>query len=129
MLYIKINLDYYKVFIYNNIMTTRISNTVLELINDKLDQYKEILDENIILYKQLKDNINNNPNCINMELVSRLDDIQEDIVTMGVNCRLVLNSIINQSALTMSDREADRTIRNNQIKQLLPVLFLLSQMN
>jgi hypothetical protein len=110
-------------------MTTRISNTVLELINDKLDQYKEILDENIILYKQLKDNINNNPNCINMELVSRLDDIQEDIVTMGVNCRLVLNSIINQSALTMSDREADRTIRNNQIKQLLPVLFLLSQMN
>ena len=129
MLYIKINLDYYKVFIYNNLMTTRISNTVLELINDKLDQYKEILDENIILYKQLKDNINNNPNCINMELVSRLDDIQEDIVTMGVNCRLVLNSIINQSALTMSDREADRTIRNNQIKQLLPVLFLLSQMN
>lgn len=129
MLYIKINLDYYKVFIYNNLMTTRISNTVLELINDKLDQYKEILDENVILYKQLKDNINNNPNCINMELVSRLDDIQEDIVTMGVNCRLVLNSIINQSALTMSDREADRTIRNNQIKQLLPVLFLLSQMN
>ena len=129
MLYIKINLDYYKVFIYNNIMTTRISNTVLELINDKLDQYKEILDENVILYKQLKDNINNNPNCINMELVSRLDDIQEDIVTMGVNCRLVLNSIISQSALTMSDREADRTIRNNQIKQLLPVLFLLSQMN
>ena len=129
MLYIKINLDYYKVFIYNNLMTTRISNTVLELINDKLDQYKEILDENVILYKQLKDNINNNPNCINMELVSRLDDIQEDIVTMGVNCRLVLNSIISQSALTMSDREADRTIRNNQIKQLLPVLFLLSQMN
>jgi predicted metallo-beta-lactamase superfamily hydrolase len=110
-------------------MTTRISNTVLELVNDKLDQYKEILDENVILYKHLKDNINNNPNCINMELVSRLDDIQEDIVTMGVNCRLVLNSIINQSALTMSDREADRTIRNNQIKQLLPVLFLLSQMN
>lgn len=109
-------------------MASRISNTVLDLINDKLDQYKEILDENTVLYNQLKDSINSNSNCINMELVSRLDDILEDIVTMGVNCKLVLNSIITQNTLTISDRETDRTIRNNQIRQLLPILFLLSQM-
>lgn len=109
-------------------MASRISNTVVELINDKLEQYKEILNENTLLYNQLKDSINQSPNCINMELVSRIDDILEDIVTMGVNCKLVLNSIITQSTLTISDREADRTIRNNQIRQLLPILFLLSQM-
>lgn len=109
-------------------MASRISNTVLELVNDKLDQYKDILEENTILYSQLKDSINQNPACINMELVSRIDDILEDIVTMGVNCKLVLNSIVTQSTLTISDRETDRTIRNNQIRQLLPILFLMSQL-
>jgi hypothetical protein len=109
-------------------MASRISNTVLELINDKLEQYKELLAENTLLYNQLKDTINTNPNCINMELVSRIDDILEDIVTMGVNCRLVLNSIVNNTTLSISERETDRTIRNNQIQQMLPILFLLSQM-
>jgi hypothetical protein len=109
-------------------MASRISNTVLELINDKLEEYKEILEENILLYDQLKDSINGTPQCINMELVSRLDDILEDIVTMGVNCKLVLSSIMTQSTLTISDRETDRTIRNNQIRQLLPILFLMSQL-
>jgi hypothetical protein len=109
-------------------MASRISNTVLELINDKLEEYKEILEENTLLYDQLKDSINGTPQCINMELVSRLDDILEDIVTMGVNCKLVLSSIMTQSTLTISDRETDRTIRNNQIRQLLPILFLMSQL-
>ena len=109
-------------------MASRISNTVLELVNDKLDQYKEILDENAQLYNQMKEEINSNPNCINMELVSRLDDILEDIVTMGVNCKLVINSIRTQSTLTISDRETDRSIRHNQLRQLLPLLFLLSQL-
>jgi hypothetical protein len=108
-------------------MASRISNTVLELINDKLEQYKDILTENTQLYDQLKDSINNNPNSINMELVSRIDDILEDIVTMGVNCRLVLNSIVNNTTLSISDRENQRSIRNQQIQQLLPILFLLSQ--
>ena len=109
-------------------MTSSISNTVLELINDKLEEYKEILNENTLLYNQLKECITSSPQCINMELVSRLDDILEDIVTMGVNCKLVLNSIMTQSTLTISDRETDRTIRNNQIRQLLPILFLMSQL-
>jgi hypothetical protein len=109
-------------------MSSRISNTVLELINEKLEEYKEILEENTLLYDRLKDSINGTPQCINMELVSRLDDILEDIVTMGVNCKLVLNSIMTQSTLTISDRETDRTIRNNQIRQLLPILFLMSQL-
>ena len=109
-------------------MASSISNTVLELINDKLEEYKEILEENTLLYDRLKNSINGNPQCINMELVSRLDDILEDIVTMGVNCKLVLNSIMTQSTLTISDRETDRTIRNNQIRQLLPILFLMSQL-
>jgi hypothetical protein len=109
-------------------MASRISNTVSELINDKLEQYKEILNENTLLYNQMKDIINSNPNSINMELVSRIDDILEDIVTMGVNCKLVLNSIINDTGMTLSDRESDRTIRNNQLRQLLPILFLMSQL-
>jgi hypothetical protein len=109
-------------------MTSSISNTVLEVINDKLEEYKEILNENTLLYNQLKECITSSPQCINMELVSRLDDILEDIVTMGVNCRLVLNNIRNNTTLTISERETDRSIRNNQIQQLLPLLFLLSQM-
>jgi hypothetical protein len=108
-------------------MASRISNTVLELINDKLEQYKDILTENTNLYDQLKNSINSNPNSINMELVSRIDDILEDIVTMGVNCRLVINSITNNTTLSISDRENQRSIRNQQIQQLLPILFLLSQ--
>jgi hypothetical protein len=108
-------------------MASRISNTVLELINDKLEEYKEILNENTLLYNQLKDSINNTPNCINMELVSRIDDILEDIVTMGVNCKLVINSIISNTTLTISDREVDRNNRYRQLRDLLPILFLLSQ--
>jgi hypothetical protein len=36
--------------------------------------------------------------------------------------------MMTQSTLTISDRETDRTIRNNQIRQLLPILFLMSQL-
>jgi hypothetical protein len=107
-------------------MASRISNSVSELINDKLEQYKELLDENNILYNQLRDAIRTNPQCINMELISRVDDVLEDVVNMGVNCKLILNSIRNNTILNMSDREEDRIIRNNQLKQLLPILFLLS---
>jgi len=109
-------------------MNSSISNTVLELINDKLEEYKDILNENTLLYNQLKECINTNPQCINMELVSRLDDIIEDIVTMGVNCKLILNSIRSNSALTISDREQDRTIRYNKLRELLPILFFMSQL-
>ena len=109
-------------------MTSSISNTVLEVINDKLEEYKEILNENTLLYNQLKECITTSPQCINMELVSRLDDILEDIVTMGINCKLILNSIGSNSALTISDREQDRTIRYNKLRELLPILFFMSQL-
>jgi hypothetical protein len=107
-------------------MTSRISNTVSELINDKLEQYKQLLDENNILYSNLQEAIINNPQCINMELISKVDDVLEDVANIGVNCKLILNSIRNNTVLNMSDREEDRTIRHNQLKQLLPLLFLLS---
>jgi hypothetical protein len=45
-------------------MASRISNTVLELINDKLEEYKEILNENTLLYNQLKECITSSPQCI-----------------------------------------------------------------
>jgi hypothetical protein len=107
-------------------MTSRISNTVSELINDKLEQYKELLDENNILYSNLQEAIRNNPQCINMELISKVDDVLEDVASIGVNCKIILNSIRNNTLLNMSDREEDRIIRNNKLKQLLPLLFLLS---
>lgn len=107
-------------------MTSRISNTVSELINDKLEQYKEILDTNNMLYTSLQEAIRTNPQCINMELISKVDDVLEDVVNMGINCKLILNSIRDNTLLNMSDRENDRIIRNNQLKQLLPLLFLIS---
>lgn len=107
-------------------MASRISNTVSELINDKLEQYKQLLDENNILYSNLQESILNNPQCINMELISKVDDVLEDVANIGVNCKLILNSIRNNTILNMSDREEDRITRHNKLKQLLPLLFLLS---
>jgi hypothetical protein len=107
-------------------MSNRISNTITELINDKLEQYRQLLDENNMLYNQLVETMNNTPQSINMELISRVDDVLEDIANMGVNCKLILSSIRNNTSLNMSEREEDRTFRYNQIRQLLPLLFLFS---
>ena len=68
---------------------------------------------------------------IDQQLISRIDDILEDVVTINVTSKLILESINQHTQLSMSTRETDRLNRNMDwdrlIKEnnLLPFMFLI----
>ena len=106
-------------------------NEIKKLLMDKLDSYKDILVENTDLYfklvKLIDGKIKNNQLEINMGLVSKLDDIIEDIATMNFNMKILKQLIINNSTIAVSDRESNREERTNLLRNSnnLPLLFLM----
>jgi hypothetical protein len=131
----KNKLKYYKGQLYNILMarTNRITDQLYGILNDKLDNYRETMEENILLYNSLLETIKNktdtNTITITSELISRIDDVLEDIVTTNVNCKIIIQTLNNNVQLTSSNREVDRLERYRQLQQFIPFLFLLSQLN
>jgi len=103
----------------------RISDKIYEILYDKLDSYKETLDENKELFNTLSDLVNDKSHNINIELISKVDDVLEDIVTTNVNLKIIIEAMKKDVSLTISQRESDRTLRHQYIKTLLPLMLLL----
>lgn len=103
----------------------RISDRIYEMLYNKLDNYKETMDENKELFNTLTELVNNKSHTINTELISKVDDVLEDIVTTNVNLKIIIAAMKQDITLSISQRETDRNIRYEYIKTLLPLMLLL----
>ncbi len=108
-----------------------ISEQLRKVLLEKLNDYKETIVENSDLYfklvKLIESKTSNNQLEINSALISRLDDITEDLVTANFNMKLMKHCINNNLTISLSERENEREqrIRNIRRNNLLPMLFLL----
>ncbi len=108
-----------------------LSQRIRQLLDEKINNYKDIVVENTDLYfklsKLIKTKTENGSLEISMALLSRLDDIIEDIVTSNIEMKSLQYAINNNLQITMSVREDERNQRNQSIQRnnLLPLLFLL----
>lgn len=97
---------------------------VLFKILERLQMYRDVMVENNDLLDELMVRL---PGCrrrIDMALLSRLDDIMEDIVTLNADTKNVLNGLgLAPNNLTLSERDPQRNAFNRQIKAFLPLLF------
>lgn len=102
---------------------TDLTSQMYELFNQKLENQLETMDENKILYQKLLDTVYqqsvDNILSINHPLITRIDDILDDMVRMNVNMKLVLHSLERDTPLTTSTREPERTLGNERIDQYL----------
>lgn len=102
---------------------TDLTSQMYELFNQKLENQLETMDENKILYQKLLDTVYqqsaDNILSINHPLITRIDDILDDMVRMNVNMKLVLHSLERDTPLTTSNREPERTLHNERIDQYL----------
>ncbi len=113
---------------------TTISEEVRKTLLDKLEGYKDIIVENADLYFKLvklieKKTIPGQSNNleINTALISKLDDITEDLVTANFNMKVLKYFINNNLPIHMSERESERNERLQNIRQnnTLPLMFLM----
>lgn len=113
---------------------TTISEEVRKTLIDKLEGYKDIIVENADLYFKLvklieKKTISGQSNNleINTALISKLDDITEDLVTANFNMKVLKYFINNNLPIHMSERESERSERLQNIRQnnTLPLMFLM----
>jgi len=102
---------------------TDLTSQMYELFNQKLENQLETMDENKILYQRLLDTVYqqsaDNILSINHPLITRIDDILDDMVRMNVTMKLVLHSLERNTPLTTSSREPERTLHNEQIDQYI----------
>jgi Zn-dependent oligopeptidase len=103
----------------------RMCDKIYEMLYNKLDSYKETIDENNELFNTLTELVNDKTHSINTELISKVDDVLEDIVTTNVNLKIIIGAMKQDITLSISQREADRNIRYQYIKRLLPLMLLL----
>ena len=95
------------------------------MLYNKLDSYKETIDENKELFNTLSDLVNDKSHNINTELISKVDDVLEDIVTANVTLKIIIQAMKQDITLSISQRERDRNIRQEYIKKLIPLMLLL----
>ena len=113
----------------NNIES--ISEQLRKALIEKLDNYKDSIVENADLYFKLVQLIETktrtNSLDITRALISKLDDITEDLVTANFNMKLLRYCINNNIEISISDRETEREQRNQNIRNnnTLPLLFLM----
>jgi hypothetical protein len=102
---------------------TDLTSQMYELFNQKLENQLETMDENKILYQRLLDTVyqqsSDNILSINHPLITRIDDILDDMVRMNVTMKLVLHSLERNTPLTTSTREPERTLHNERIDQYI----------
>lgn len=72
---------------------------------------------------------------VSNQLISRVDDILEDVVKTNVTCKLIIQSIQQETPISLSSRDSERIERTTQWNQfirennLIPLLFLLYTQN
>ena len=104
---------------------SRMSDKIYEMLSNKLDSYNETIDENKELFNTLSDLVNDKSHNINTELISKIDDVLEDIVTTNVTLKIIIQAMKKDITLSISQREADRNSRHEYIKSLIPLMLLL----
>ena len=112
-----------------------LTSQIYDLLISKIEDYQDTVEENKKLFDRLLQTIKTKSQDrsleVNKELVSRIEDVLEDSVTMNVTTKLILESVAQQTNLTLSTRESERTVRHREwdrvIREnnLLPVMFLL----
>ena len=116
--------------------TTTISEELRKTLLDKLNNYKDIIVENADLYFKLVTLLEKKTNPIinpintldiNRALISKLDDITEDLVTANFNMKVLKYYINHNLPIPTSERESERDERTQNIRRnnLLPALFLM----
>ena len=118
---------------------TDLTQQIYNLLIDKIEDYKDTIEENKLLFDQLLELVKNKSSDHSLEvsnqLISRVDDILEDIVNTNVTCKLIIQTIHQQTPITLSSRDSERTERITQWNQfirennLIPLLFLLYTQN
>ena len=102
---------------------TDLTSQLYDLFNQKIENQLETMDENKILYQRLLDTVYQQSNdgtlIVNHPLITRIDDILDDMVRMNVTMKLVLHSLERNTPLTLSTREPERTLYNERIDQYL----------
>ncbi len=90
---------------------------------ERLEMYQDMMVENKALFDQLLVQMSADTIDLDIDraLLSRLDDITEDIVTLNVDIKNVLPA--SSLSLSLSPREPERNAFYRQLKTFLPMLF------
>jgi hypothetical protein len=114
---------------------TDLTQTIYDLLINKIEDYKDTVEENSVLFNELLELVKNKSSNrsleVTNELISRVDDVLEDAVNTNVTCKLIIQSLKHTTPITLSTRDSERTERNahwNRIireNNLIPLLYLL----
>jgi hypothetical protein len=94
---------------------------IKSILLERLETYREMMVENKDLLDQLI--AHTNTATIDMALLSRLDDIMEDIATLNTDTKSLLHGLSSLEGLTLSVREPERIAFRHRLKMILPWLF------
>ena len=114
--------------------TNALTQQVYDLLTSKIEDYQDSVRENNILFDKLLHLVKTKSQDKSLEvtnqLISRVDDLTEDIVHTNVTCKLLIETLNENAPITLSSREPERTQRIEQWNQfirennLIPLLFL-----
>lgn len=92
--------------------------------NEILDEFKEIVVENANLYLKICKLIKQqNTSEISQDILTNIEEINEEIARTNINLRLIKLAISNNSEVARLDKNPEN------LKELLPALFLLYSMS
>jgi len=113
---------------------TDLTQQIYDLLISKIEDYQDTVQENNVLFSKLLNIVKNKSSEKSLEvtnqLISRVDDLTEDIVNTNVTCKLLIETLSENTSITLSRREPERTQRIEQWNQfirennLIPLLFL-----
>jgi len=114
--------------------TPNLTQKIYDLLISKIDDYKDTVRENNILFDKLLNLVKSKSQEESLEvtnqLISRVDDLTEDVLNTNVTCKLLIETLNENAPITLSSREPERTQRIEQWNQfirennLIPLLFL-----
>jgi hypothetical protein len=114
--------------------TNDLTQKIYDLLISKIDDYKDTVRENNVLFDKLlhlvKSKSEEHSLEVTNQLISRVDDLTEDVLNTNITCKLLIETLNGNTPITLSTREPERTQRIEQWNQfirennLLPLLFL-----
>jgi hypothetical protein len=114
--------------------TNDLTQKIYDLLISKIDDYKDTVRENTVLFDKLlhlvKSKSEEHSLEVTNQLISRVDDLTEDVLNTNITCKLLIETLNGNTPITLSTREPERTQRieqwNRFIREnnLLPLLFL-----
>jgi hypothetical protein len=113
---------------------TDLTQQIYDLLISKIEDYQDTVRENNIIFEKLLNLVKLKTEDHSLEvtnqLISRVDDLTEDILNTNVTCKLLIETLNDNKPITLSTREPERTQRIEQWNQLIrennliPLLFL-----